>query len=74
MPHGELEWTDLDSSMIEAAAYNEGERRLHVRFKRGQEYSYGNVPVEIYQGLLSAESAGKFLNKDVKGVFDARSE
>jgi hypothetical protein len=66
-----LEWTDVDSSMISAVAY--GSERLHVRFKNGRVFSY-DAPRDVFESLLSAESAGKFLNAEVKGTYDYHEE
>lgn len=33
---------------------------LDIRFHSGRTYRYFDVPVEIYQGLLNANSAGEY--------------
>ncbi len=56
-----------ESSNIEAAAYDEHSRVLTIAFKNGSVYDYADVaPEAITEGLLKAESAGKWLNQSVK--------
>ena len=65
------EWTDVESSMMTAAAY--ADSRLFIRFKNGRVFSY-DAPRDVYDGLIGAESAGRYLNAEVKGVYDFREE
>lgn len=60
------------SSMIGEVAYDADRRELHVRFMGGQTYVYADVPREVYDGLLAAESAGRYLNASVKGRYQHR--
>ena len=39
-------------------------------FKSGTTYHYSDVPKEVHDDLMKAESKGKFLNTDVKGKFE----
>lgn len=59
----------LDSSAIEAVAYDERNRTLDVEFREGHSYRYMHVPEFVYRELLNAESAGAFWNA-VKDQFD----
>ena len=42
---------------------------LSVTFKSGGEYHYDGVPQDVVDGLKKAESAGKYLSSNIKGVF-----
>jgi lysyl-tRNA synthetase class 2 len=59
----------LDSSAIEAVAYDGTKRTLDVEFREGHSYRYMHVPEFVYRALLNAESAGAFWNS-VKDQFD----
>ncbi len=59
----------LDSSAIEAVAYDETKRTLDVEFRAGHSYRYIHVPRVVYHAMLNAESAGAFWNS-VKDRFD----
>src|ERR1700738_3877523 len=50
----------LLSSVISSVEYSEGAHELDVTFPSGKTYRYLNVPLEIYDGLLAAESKGEF--------------
>jgi hypothetical protein len=58
------------SSMIAAAHYDEEESALDITFTGGKTYRYKHVPLEIYVGLMEAESQGAFFNKKIKNTFD----
>ena len=55
-----LNWIPVDSSVLSEVAYQP--EILWVRFRSGEIYRYGNVPPEIFRGLLAAESHGRFFN------------
>lgn len=57
------------SSNIEAVGYDEGRLILTVRFKNGSVYEYYEVSNEIFEGLLLADSVGKFHNEYVKNEY-----
>jgi hypothetical protein len=61
-------WTDVDSSAIRAVAYSEG--MLYIRFNTGQVYLYKNVPLEMYEDLIKADSIGKFHAAKIKNQFE----
>jgi hypothetical protein len=62
----------VDSSVIAAAGYDPERRALYVVFNTGRVYEYQDVPAEIYDGLMAAESKGKFLNEQIIDVFPYR--
>jgi hypothetical protein len=68
-----VEFTPVASSMIGAVAYDDERRDLHVRFASGQTYTYADVPREVFEALLAAESAGRYLNASVKGRYAHRA-
>lgn len=59
-------WHDVVSSNLQSVAYDEEKSLLYVRFLNGGVYYYENVPKELYDQLLGAESAGKYLNAFIK--------
>ncbi len=63
------EWIYVDSSNIEALRYLPDSLELHVRFLSGAEYSYSDVPQNIYDEFILASSKGSFLNRVIKGVY-----
>jgi hypothetical protein len=57
------------SSNVAGAGYDEDTRTLTVKFHSGKSYTFANVPESIYQGLLDADSAGKYFNAHIKDKF-----
>lgn len=64
------EWHDVDSSQIERARYIEAKEAMEIGFKWGAVYRYYGVPEEVFDGLLKAESAGRYLSSSIKDVFE----
>lgn len=62
----------VESSVIAAAGYDQDRRILYVVFNTGRVYEYQDVPPETYQGLMEAESKGKFLNETIIGNYPYR--
>lgn len=58
----------ISSSNIDAVAYSLG--NLFIRFHSGGVYSYDKVPFAIYDGIRTAESAGKFFHRFIKGQYE----
>lgn len=56
------------SSNLMGYDYHDG--ILTIQFKYGKTYQYNEVPQEVVDALLSAESHGKYFNEEVKGKYD----
>lgn len=56
----------VNSSNVVAVGYKKN--KLYVDYRRGS-YVYNNVPKQVYDGLLAAESKGKYMNSEVKGKY-----
>ena len=56
----------FNSGNILKTTYFPKQQRLYIAFKRGQTYSYGNVPNELYEEFETAESQGKFFHKNIR--------
>lgn len=61
---------DVHSTMISKVKYNEEEKILTVIFAKGGSYEYKDVPRIVYNDLISANSAGKYLLSNVKDKFE----
>jgi hypothetical protein len=62
MPH-------VQSSVMTFVKYDDDTCELDITFTSGKTYRYLEVPVEIYEGLLDAESKGEFFNDNIKDEF-----
>jgi KTSC domain len=58
-----LDWVELDSSVIAAAAFDAERGVIYLRFKEGAEWAYAGCSAAEWEQLIDPErSAGKFLN------------
>lgn len=56
---------EFQSSNVEAMGWDT--RGLFVRFVRGTIYQYPDVPQDVYEEGLKAESVGKWFASEIKG-------
>jgi len=57
------------SSVIAAIEYNKETNELIVYWNRGGQQSYYNVPKEVFDNFLNADSVGVFFNANIKGKY-----
>jgi hypothetical protein len=66
-----MEMTPVTSSQIESVGYDPDTMKLHIRFlsKRGPGslYQYDNVDLETFNGLVGADSVGRYFGSTIKG-------
>jgi hypothetical protein len=57
----------LDSSSLLAVDYLAERKVLRVTFREsGKTFDYQSVPVEVFDGLMAAESKGSWFNEHVR--------
>lgn len=64
-----MEWITLSSTNLSRVRYEETTQTLEIEFQDGRIYQYFDVPIQIYEGLLSAESHGIYFHAIVKGQY-----
>ena len=65
--------TPVQSTNILSIGYKADTQTLIVKFRvSGQTYEYLNVPQTLYEGLLTAESKGKYINDNIRSQFNYR--
>lgn len=64
-----LNWVSVVSKALTAAAYDEDERQLYLRFHSGKAYRYFEFPAHQYDEFLAAESQGKYFQAYIRGQF-----
>lgn len=60
-------YSEVDSSNIKSVGYLNN--NLLVEYHSGDVYSYHNVPISLYEKLITAESVGRFINSEIKGKY-----
>jgi hypothetical protein len=64
-----MELINVDSSMISAVGYDEQQQVLEVVFKPTGVYRYRDVPKEVYQQLLEADSKGGYMRDQIIDMY-----
>jgi KTSC domain len=59
----------VDSSMIRFVRYDPRGRALHIIFTSGKTYIYMDVPREVYDALLKADSKGEFFFEEIRDQY-----
>jgi hypothetical protein len=62
----------VSSSAVKRVDYDEENRELLVTFIDGDSYAYQNVPLHVFDELLSAASIGAYVNRRIKPNYEAR--
>jgi len=61
-----MERIQVKSSNIASIGYDEASSILEVEFNSGDVYQYYDVPKGEYEGMMAADSHGKYLNTAIK--------
>ncbi len=75
-----MERQPVESSNLASVGYDESQQLLEIEFGANATrarpgtsdisvYRYFSVPRSVYEGLLAADSKGKYLNLMVKGIY-----
>ena len=60
----------LQSTALKSVSYDEAQRALRATFRdSGRTYVYEDVPQELYDALLFADSLGAFFNAHIRDHF-----
>lgn len=67
----EIKRHSVNSSNVQSAGYDDKSQTLEITFKNGGRYQYNGVPRVIYEGIFTAESAGRYVRRwIVKGKYN----
>ena len=55
----------VNSSMLRRVRYDPKKRFLDVVFRTGEKYRYRDVPLDEYNGLMNAQSHGKYMQTHI---------
>ena len=64
-----MERHPVASSNLESVGYDSETETLEVEFSSGSIYQYYNVPDNMYEQLMQADSKGGFLNTHIKNAY-----
>jgi hypothetical protein len=57
----------VESEPVASVGFDDG--TLEIEFTSGRIYQYFDVPAQMYEHLLSAESVGGYFNANIRGHF-----
>ena len=60
----------VESSNLASVGYDEATQTLEVEFNHGGIYQYFEVPKEVYEELMIADSHGKYFNGCIKDDYE----
>jgi hypothetical protein len=66
--------TAVDSTTMRSVGYDAGEQVLEVEFTSGVIYQYLEVPAAVFDGLMYAESKGRYFNQEIRDDYTALRE
>jgi hypothetical protein len=69
-----LEYKIRKSGHVVEAAYDPDQRELKVTFKNGNAYTFTGVPMQVYEGLTTADSPGKYFYNVVRLHYKGKKE
>ena len=61
--------TAVESSTLAAVAYDEALGILQLEFRSRAIYRYFDVPSQVHEGLIAADSKGRYFNRAIRGKF-----
>lgn len=56
----------VSSTSLSAIGYDNDTATLYVQFLNGTNFCYQGVPLDVYEGFLSAGSVGQYFNQTIK--------
>jgi hypothetical protein len=64
--------SELESSFLSRADYNQLDKSLTVSLKNGSKFSYQDVPQSVYEEFAAAEKPSSYFNSKIKDGFNFR--
>jgi len=61
-----------ESSTIRSVGYDPKTRTLEIEFQSGQVYDYADIPPEVHEDLMKAESRGRYFREKIRDVYRYR--
>jgi hypothetical protein len=65
-------FTAVNSSAINAIAYDSSTQKLQIEFKQGSIYEYANVSESVYRNFMSASSHGTYFDRFIRPIYTHR--
>jgi hypothetical protein len=53
---------------MKSVGYSKTRQVLEIEFPNGAVYQYSDVPKSVYEGLMNAESHGRYFHRHIRGA------
>ena len=63
-------WERASSTNIKEVGFDPTTSELQVRFRSGATYRYVGIPESLWQQFKETGFSGRFLNTDIKGLYE----
>jgi len=64
-----VELRNVNSSNIAQVGHDSNQNTLIIRFKNGAYYKYDNVPEQVYNNFITAQSVGRYFQSYIRNVY-----
>ncbi len=64
----EIQRVPVSSTAMNSVGYDQSAHVLEIEFAGGEVYQYYDVPRRIYDGLMSAESHGRYFHQHIRNA------
>jgi hypothetical protein len=64
-----VERIHVNSSTIRSIGYDARSAILEIEFQSGTIYHYTGVPCDVYNGMMTADSKGRYFNAHIRDRF-----
>ena len=64
-----MERISVNSSNVSSVGYDANSQTLEIEFNNGGVYQYSGVPESVYEGMMGADSKGKYFHANIKNTY-----
>ena len=64
-----MERIPVNSSNISSVGYDPDSQTLEIEFNNGGVYQYSGVPESVYDGMMGADSKGKYFHANINKTY-----
>ena len=64
-----MERISVNSSNVSSVGYDADSQTLEIEFNNGGVYQYSGVPESVYEGMMGADSKGKYIHANIKNTY-----
>ena len=69
--HPHLPRIEVRSTLLTSVGYDDEKQIMEAEFHAGGIYQYHGVPLDVYEGIFTAASVGRYFNDEIKEKYPA---